>query len=198
MSSDNETIKSLMKEAIQSHVTDLFKSLDVGPKPKPTERPSPANDDPEANLSAEDKAKKEEKAFDSPTDDEHEELQGLAYWSLEHRRRIDSLTIQKTQEEIVRISCENDDLRAKTKNNHAVARGRQIDNRLRLQLAAATFKFMQYWCGFVAFIVAWYVFAHYGKPEKEVIIALLGTSTISIIGLVGFVVSGLFKSKKDE
>lgn len=198
MASDNELVKNLMKEAIQSHVTDLFKSLNDTSEPKPSESHSPANDDPEANLSAEAKAKKEEQAFDSPSDDEHEELQGLAYWSLEHRRRVDSLTIQKTQEEIIRITCENDDLRAKTKNNHAVARGRQIDNRLRLQLAAATFKFMQYWCGFVAIIVLIYVLANYGKPEKEVIIALLGTSTISIIGLVGFVVSGLFKSKKDE
>jgi len=28
-------------------------------------------------------------------------------------------------------------------------------------------------------------------------IALLGTSTLSIVGLVGFVVSGLFKSRKE-
>ncbi len=66
-------------------------------------------------------------------------------------------------------------------------------------MATSTFHFMQYWCAFVALMVFIYVAKSDGKPEKEVIIALMGTSTISIIGLVGFVVSGLFKnSKKDD
>ncbi|ENK7127680.1 hypothetical protein AB3Y61_003291 [Serratia marcescens] len=57
---------------------------------------------------------------------------------------------------------------------------------------------MERWCAFVALILFIYVAKHDGDPPTEVILALLGTCTISIIGLVGFVVSGLFKSAKAE
>ncbi|EKS1846598.1 hypothetical protein QBD22_003546 [Cronobacter muytjensii] len=58
---------------------------------------------------------------------------------------------------------------------------------------------MEKWCAFVGLIIFIYVAKHDGDPPMEVILALLGTCTISIIGLVGFVVSGLFKTaKKDE
>ncbi|EFA8642392.1 hypothetical protein C3C55_003883 [Escherichia coli] len=53
---------------------------------------------------------------------------------------------------------------------------------------------MQYWCSFVAFMVFMYFCVKKGELDPNVVIALLGTSTISIVGLVGFVVSGLFKS----
>ncbi|MEB5886818.1 hypothetical protein [Enterobacter roggenkampii] len=189
---EKDLFSSVIKGALSAHFDDLVKSISpVG------ELPQAAHEQQEKELE-ENKAKREEQAFDKPTEDENEEIEVLAYWSLEHRQKVDNLTIQKTQEEIYRIRCENDEVRAKTRNNHAVARGRRIDNRLRLQMAAATFKFMQYWCGFVALIVFLYVAKHDGKPEKEIIIALLGTSTISIVGLVGFVVSGLFKSNKDK
>lgn len=190
MSSDNEFLKGLMQGAFRANIDALINS-----------RPAPpvTNDiEPAVVEEKEDKAKKEEQAFDTPTEDEHEELQDLAYWSLEYRRSVDTLTLQKTREEITRITCENDELRAKTRHNHVVVRGRKIDNRLRLQMADATFKFMQLWCCFVALIVFIYVAKNDGNPAKEVIIALLGTSTISIVGLVGFVVSGLFKSNKDK
>ncbi|EPM9361276.1 hypothetical protein ACTT3R_004299 [Enterobacter ludwigii] len=192
MSADKDFFTNVLKGAINAHIDDLVKSISPGGEP-----PQAAQVQQENELE-ENKAKLEEQAFDKPTEDENEELEVLAYWSLEHRQKVDTLTIQKTQEEIVRIRCENDEVRAKTRNNHALARGRRIDNRLRLQMASATFKFMQYWCGFVALIVFLYVAKHDGKPEKEVIIALLGTSTISIVGLVGFVVSGLFKSNRDK
>lgn len=193
MSNDNDLFESILRGAISANIDDLVKTLTSAEPQKPSTNPSQVEDD-----SADDKAKKEEKAFDKPSDDENEELQTLGYWSLSHQRQVDSLTIQKSKEEIVRITCENDELRAKTKNNHALARGRRIDNRLRLQMAAATFRFMQYWCCFVALVVFIYVAKNDGDPPKEVIIALLGTSTISIVGLVGFVVSGLFKGNKDK
>ncbi|EMX2273786.1 hypothetical protein AAGS20_001506 [Yersinia enterocolitica] len=53
---------------------------------------------------------------------------------------------------------------------------------------------MRIWCTFVGVIIFFYVAANQFNPPKEVIIALMGTTTISIVGLVGFVVSGLFKS----
>lgn len=191
MSTNNELFKSILKSALSANIDDLVKTISTADQKTPPSEESQNGDE-------DDKAQKEAKAFDTPTDDEHEELQELGYWSLAHQRQVDSLTIQKSKEEIVRITCENDELRAKTKNNHALARGKRIDNRLRLQMAAATFRFMQYWCIFVALVVFIYVAKNEGNPPKEVVIALLGTSTISIVGLVGFVVSGLFKSNKDK
>ncbi|EKK4000296.1 DUF2975 domain-containing protein [Cronobacter sakazakii] len=193
MSIDNDLFESILRGAISANIDDLVKTLTS------TEPQNSSTNSPQEEIDgADDKAQKEAQAFDTPTEDEHEELQELGYWSLSHQRQIDSLTIQKSKEEIVRISCENEELRAKTKNNHAMARGRRIDNRLRLQMAAATFRFMQYWCCFVALVVFIYIAKNEGNPPSEVIIALLGTSTISIVGLVGFVVSGLFKSSKDK
>lgn len=192
MTIDHDLFESILRGAISANVDDLVKTI------TPTESQKPSTESPQEEDEADDKAQKEAQAFDTPSEDEHEELQALGYWSLSHQRQVDSLTIQKSKEEIVRISCENDELRAKTKNNHAMARGRRIDNRLRLQMAAATFRFMQYWCCFVALVVFIYVAKNEGNPPSEVIIALLGTSTISIVGLVGFVVSGLFKGNKDK
>lgn len=81
---------------------------------------------------------------------------------------------------------------------HAEADGKQTDNSLRRQMADKTFGFMEKWCAFVALIIFIYVAKHDGDPPKEVILALLGTCTVSIIGLVGFVVSGLFKTPKSD
>ncbi|NIL27692.1 hypothetical protein HB980_14205 [Yersinia massiliensis] len=53
---------------------------------------------------------------------------------------------------------------------------------------------MERWCIFVALLIFIYFAKNEGNPPTEVMLALLGTCTVSIIGLVGFVVSGLFKS----
>ncbi|WP_288657457.1 hypothetical protein [Pantoea sp. UBA6567] len=81
---------------------------------------------------------------------------------------------------------------------HAEADGKQTDNSLRRDMADKTFGFMEKWCAFVALIIFIYVAKHEGDPPTEVILALLGTCTVSIIGLVGFVVSGLFKTPKSD
>ncbi|HDY7818069.1 hypothetical protein [Vibrio vulnificus] len=65
-------------------------------------------------------------------------------------------------------------------------------------IAKETFFFMKCWCGFVAIIFWMYFGTKQGDIEKEVIIALLGTTTISIVGLVGFIVRGLFGVKEDK
>ncbi|HCJ6299800.1 TPA: hypothetical protein NU584_002481 [Enterobacter hormaechei subsp. xiangfangensis] len=59
---------------------------------------------------------------------------------------------------------------------------------------------MVVWCLFIGSLIASYLIAYEGKPPTEFMLGLLGTCTISIIGLVGFVVSGLFKSptKKED
>ncbi|WP_152494756.1 hypothetical protein [Dickeya dadantii] len=88
--------------------------------------------------------------------------------------------------------------RAQAAVKHAEADGTLTDNALRKDMADKTFSFMERWCIFVGLVIFIYIAKHDGDPPKEVILALLGTCTISIIGLVGFVVSGLFKSSKKE
>lgn len=94
--------------------------------------------------------------------------------------------------------AEIDKLRADIRRTEVVSDGNKIDNDLRQQMANMTSRFMICWCIFVGVAFFVYLGCCDGHPPVEAIIALLGTSTISIIGLVGFVVSGLFKSQKKE
>ncbi|OOE32427.1 hypothetical protein BZG04_15295 [Salinivibrio kushneri] len=57
---------------------------------------------------------------------------------------------------------------------------------------------MKWWCCFVGLIVWMYIGTKQGDVEKEVIITLLGTTTVSVVGLVGFIVRGLFGVKDDK
>lgn len=91
MAFDHESLASIMKDALSSHIDDLIKSTSAGSNSN--------TQDPEELVQKDehDKAIKEEKAFDEPSDDEHEEIQDLAYWSLEHRRQSDLLVLQKSK-----------------------------------------------------------------------------------------------------
>lgn len=92
------------------------------------------------------------------------------------------------------VSKDVQSLEADARIKNAEADGKITDNGLREQMATRTYSFMRIWCTFVGVIIFFYVAANQFNPPKEVIIALMGTTTISIVGLVGFVVSGLFKS----
>lgn len=118
-------------------------------------------------------AEKEFEAFSSDADSVHEEMQRL---------RMNAM------------QAEIDKLQAEVETMHTASKGNEIDNSLRKYMAWMTFGFMVFWCLFVACVLGVYMFTKKGQLEPEVVIALLGTSTISIVGLVGFVVSGLFKS----
>ena len=84
------------------------------------------------------------------------------------------------------LQAQLDMLKSQVRDKIADATGKEIDNELRTKMASFTVWFMSCWC---LFVVAMFI---------SFLIALLGTSTISIVGLVGFVVSGLFKSRKDS
>lgn len=133
----------------------------------------------ESIITDESPAQEELEAFSSDTDSTHEEMQKLRMNGMQ-------VEMEKLQAEVERI--------------RTASEGNQIDNSLRKHMAWMTFGFMVFWCVFVAVVFAAYMRANDRSPPPEVIIALLGTSTITIVGLVGFVVSGLFKSpkKKDE
>nr|ELR5042119.1 hypothetical protein [Providencia stuartii]ELR5083251.1 hypothetical protein [Providencia stuartii]ELR5114952.1 hypothetical protein [Providencia stuartii] len=118
-------------------------------------------------------AEEELEAFSSNNDSTHEEMQRL---------RMNAM------------QAEIDKLQAEVETMHTTSKGNEIDNSLRKYMAWMTFGFMVFWCLFVACVLGVYMFTKKGQLEPEVVIALLGTSTISIVGLVGFVVSGLFKS----
>lgn len=92
------------------------------------------------------------------------------------------------------ISQNVENLEADARIKHAEADGKITDNGLRKEMADKTFGFMERWCIFVALLIFIYFAKNEGNPPTEVMLALLGTCTVSIIGLVGFVVSGLFKS----
>jgi hypothetical protein len=62
-------------------------------------------------------------------------------------------------------------------------------------IAKRAFAFMSYWCAFVAFMVFCYFAVKREHVEPEVIMTLLGTTTVSVVGLVGFIVKGLFGVK---
>ena len=65
-------------------------------------------------------------------------------------------------------------------------------------LAPKVFNFMQMWCCYVAIIFLVYFLIKDRDVPSEVMIALLTTTTVSIIGLVGFLVQGLFKSGQNK
>lgn len=127
--------------------------------------------------SVDNKAEQEEQAFTGNTGALHEFMQ---------QNRMDSLQTQLSM------------LQSQVRDKVADANGKEIDNDLRKRMASFTFQFMVWWCIFVATMFTSYLIANEGSPPPETIIALLGTSTISIVGLVGFVVSGLFKSRKEN
>ncbi|ECP4389175.1 hypothetical protein LHY41_000389 [Salmonella enterica] len=123
------------------------------------------------------KAQQEEEQFSSNTTELHEFMQ---------KNRMDSMQAQL------------DMVITAIRDKKAETTGKEIDNDLRKKMASFTVHFMSWWCLFVASMFASFLIAHGGKPPVEAIVALLGTSTISIVGLVGFVVSGLFKSRKEN
>ena len=137
----------------------------------------PSNHERDDDSSSENKAILEEEEFGSNTGALHEFMQ---------QNRMDSLQAQL------------DMLKSQVRDKIADATGKEIDNELRTKMASFTVWFMSCWCLFVVAMFTSFLIAHEGKPPVEAIVALLGTSTISIVGLVGFVVSGLFKSRKDS
>jgi cation transport ATPase len=81
---------------------------------------------------------------------------------------------------------------------HAQTKTENTRTEIMQWIAKETFFFMKCWCGFVGLMTWMYFSTKQGQVEKEVMIALLGTTTISIVGLVGFIVKGLFGSKDEK
>jgi hypothetical protein len=113
-------------------------------------------------------------------------------------QRLDSSSLNLQIAELTRcvetLRTNLEDVQADTKRKNAETDGVLTDNKLREMMADKTYHFMSLWCMFVGLIIAFYVIKKEFEPPESVIIALMGTTTVSIVGLVGFVVSGLFKS----
>ena len=193
-----------IKKALANSIIQLRNSLpeQSTKESSSSEAPSTNSSEQEATSPGTDKSagvtrpsisnpQEEVEAYTNPGQEQTDKIQNLDIASIRHKERLRDIEIGKLHQEV-------ENQKAHNRNHNAIARGRKIDNRLRLQMANTTFKFMQYWCSFVALIVFIYVAKKDGDIDPNVIIALLGTSTISIVGLVGFVVSGLFKSNKDS
>lgn len=129
-----------------------------------------------------------------------DELQEAWLASLDKKTNELNQCLQGIQESVAALSKNVEHLEAEARIKNAEADGKLADNALRKQMADRTYGFMVVWCLFIGSLIASYLIAYEGKPPTEFMLGLLGTCTISIIGLVGFVVSGLFKSpaKKDD
>lgn len=78
-----------------------------------------------------------------------------------------------------------------------------LDNEtgLRKELASRTFTFMLLVSGFILALVYTYFMDHLKRDEfvpENVMIALITSTFASIVGLVGFMLQGLFKSSSKE
>lgn len=113
-------------------------------------------------------------------------------------QRLDSsslnLQIAELTKCVDKLRTNLEGVQADTNRKNAETDGLLTDNKLRAMMADKTYHFMSVWCFFVGSIIACYVIKKEFEPPETVIIALMGTTTVSIVGLVGFVVSGLFKS----
>lgn len=73
------------------------------------------------------------------------------------------------------------------------------DTKLKKELASRTFSFMERFVCLIFIFVIYYIcyFAWFRlEIPKEVIIALITTSLATVIGLVGFILKGLFGAKE--
>lgn len=94
------------------------------------------------------------------------------------------LTIQKLKAEIDDLNARTGELKNTTK--------------LKKKLAFKTFRFMQGFTALIFVFVTYYVcyFVWYRlEIPKEVVIALITTSLAAVVGLVGFILKGLFGNK---
>ncbi|MEN5016941.1 hypothetical protein ABEH87_11385 [Erwinia sp. Eh17-17] len=122
------------------------------------------------------------------------EIQDAWLASLDKKTNDLNICLKQIQSSLRTLSKNVNSLEAEARVKHAEADGVLADNVLRKEMADKTYGFMVIWCFFIAMLIASYVIAYEGKPPLNFMLGLLGTCTISIIGLVGFVVSGLFKA----
>lgn len=102
--------------------------------------------------------------------------------------------------EIERLERQQDIEKKRRENEHLTQKSKSLeaDTEIKKWIAEQTFGFMICWCCFVGLMTIIYFAVKVQNIEKEVIITLLGSTTISVVGLVGFIVKGLFGTKEDK
>jgi len=96
-------------------------------------------------------------------------------------------------------SIELSKLREETNQIKANVEEKKSNTKLKEDLAWRTFKFMEsFVCLIFVFLIYYFCYFAYNNEEipKEVIIALITTSLAAVVGLVGFILKGLFGSKE--
>ncbi|WP_217522107.1 hypothetical protein [Vibrio metschnikovii] len=91
-----------------------------------------------------------------------------------------------------------DYIKAKTEQIHTENRGKGISDDLRKEMADKTFAFMERFSVFSAIVLWIYISLHLSKGNpipENVMIALITTTFVTVIGLVGFILKGLFGTK---
>ncbi|WP_426712775.1 hypothetical protein [Cronobacter muytjensii] len=197
---NNSALKKQIKQTEQAlgTVAEMLERKEQFKSPPPmAAMPMPPLTEPEKPIA--DVPTEQDVEHDGP-ESATDELQEAWLASLEQKTNELNQCLTEIRASLKSLSENVEHLEAEARIKNAEADGKLADNALRKQMADRTYVFMVVWCLFIGSLIASYVIAHQGKPPTEFMLGLLGTCTISIIGLVGFVVSGLFKSpsKKEE
>ncbi|EGR0667236.1 hypothetical protein E2J97_18600 [Vibrio cholerae] len=105
--------------------------------------------------------------------------------------------LDKSEKEI-KDQLSNDEIAANNRHKAAITADIEGNRKLKKKLAYKTFDFMVRFVNFIGIILIFYVghFISNGKPLPEnFMIALVTTTLATVIGLVGFILKGLFGTK---
>ncbi|MDK9424793.1 hypothetical protein [Vibrio parahaemolyticus] len=102
-------------------------------------------------------------------------------------------------EESIKNMLSEDEMRAKIRLTNSQAHDNEKLTEIKETLAHKTFKFMEIFAFFAAVVFWIYISLHLSKGEpipEKVMIAFITTTLATVIGLVGFILKGLFGTSK--
>ncbi|ENG7994418.1 TPA: hypothetical protein ACGGE8_003451 [Vibrio cholerae] len=111
-------------------------------------------------------------------------------------RNEDNTTEQELVDDVQEV--EISELKAKLKHLEAITADIEGNRKLKKKLAYKTFAFMERFSIFSAIVLWIYISLHLSKGNpipENVMIALITTTFVTVIGLVGFILKGLFGTK---
>lgn len=107
-------------------------------------------------------------------------------------------TVGETEENI-KNQLSEDERKAKVRLTNAMANDNEKLTEIKETLANKTFRFMEIFAFFAAVVFWIYISLHMSKGEpipENVMIAFITTTLATVIGLVGFILKGLFGTPK--
>jgi hypothetical protein len=105
-------------------------------------------------------------------------------------RPSDPETYAKLWDQFTNVSNEKVEIESDLERLKSIAATNAILDGLIEPYASKAFAFMYIYCGFVGFMLVEYLLGH-ALPEK-VLVVLVGSTAVTVIGLVGMVLTGIF------